>query len=116
MDNKRKLVRLEVGDFLEIQPLDEPGKVYSGKSKDITLMGICFSSKNEWPKGKVLLIDYFIPEELDSVRIKMVVVWSELVDSNAGYFCGGEIIDVQENKQEKFANYYFKKLKERFFI
>ncbi|MFH1505146.1 MAG: PilZ domain-containing protein [Candidatus Omnitrophota bacterium] len=116
MDNKRRLVRLDVGDFLEVQSLNEIGRTYSGKSKDITLMGVCFSSKAEWPRGSVLLIDYFIPEDLDSVRLKMTVVWSELIDADAGYFCGGEIIDIQDNKQGKFANYYFKKLKERFFI
>lgn len=114
MENKRRLIRLNVGDFLEIQPLFEEGKLYKGKSKDFSLMGICFSSQVEWEKGQVLLIDYFIPEELDSVKLKIVVVWSEFIDVENGYFCGGEIIEVEEPKQEKFANYYFKKLQERF--
>ncbi len=110
----RRLVRLSVADFLEIKPLNEVGRICSAKSKNVTLMGICFCSEAEWKKGQVLYIDYFIPEELDSVRLKMVVVWSELIDSDRGYFCGGEIIEVEESKREKFSDYYTKKLRENF--
>ncbi|MBN3040510.1 MAG: PilZ domain-containing protein [Candidatus Omnitrophica bacterium] len=115
MDNKRRLVRLDTGDFLEVHTLNEVGRVCSAKSRNFSLMGVCFSCQNEWQKGQVLLIDYFIPDELDSVRIKMVVVWSEFIGPEVGYFCGGEILDVEEAKQEKFSNYYFKKLQDRFF-
>lgn len=115
MGEKRRLIRLEVGDFLEIRPLNEVGRCLKGKSKNFSLMGVCFASGMEWQKGQVLLIDYFIPEELDSVRLKMVVVWSEFIDSENGYFCGGEVIDVEESKQEKFANYYFKQIRDSFF-
>ncbi len=113
MENRRQLIRLEVGDFLEVKPLNEIGKIYKTKTKNFTLMGVCFTSEVEWKKGQVLYIDYFIPEELDSVRLKMVVVWSELIDSKNGYFCGGKILEVEEKKQEKFASYYYKKLKDR---
>ena len=60
MANERRLIRLEVGDFLEIRPLNENGKVLKSKTKDFTLMGTCFVSEVEWKKGQVLLIDYFI--------------------------------------------------------
>ena len=113
MENRRQLIRLEVGDFLEVKPLNEIGKIYKTRAKNFTLMGVCFTSEVEWKKGQVLYIDYFIPEELDSVRLKMVVVWSELIDSKNGYFCGGKILEVEEKKQEKFASYYYKKLKDR---
>ena len=121
MENKRRLIRLDVKDFLEIRPLNEVGVCAKGalpdigKSTNFSLMGVCFSSEMEWQKGQVLLINYFIPEELDSVQLKIVVVWSEFIDSKNGYFCGGEVIDVEENKQKKFANYYFKQLKDKFF-
>ena len=114
MDNKRRLVRLDAGDFLEIRVLDESGRIAQGKTKNFTLMGICFSCEMEWQNGQVLLIDYFIPDELDSVRLKMVVAWSEFISPEAGYFCGGEIVEIEREKQEKFANYYLKKLQERF--
>lgn len=114
MENKRRLIRLDVGDFLGIRSLDEVGKTYQSKSKDFSLMGVCFSSETEWKKGQVLLIDYFIPSESDSTRLKIVVVWSEFINPEDGYFCGGEIIDIDESEQSKFASYYFKKLKERF--
>jgi len=113
MEKERRLIRLDVGDFLEIRSIEDTEKFYSGRTKDMTLMGICFSSEAEWRKGQVLLIDYFIPEELDSARLKMAVVWSEFIGPDKGYFCGGQIIDVEKEKQEKFANYYFKRLKER---
>ncbi len=115
MENKRRLIRLEIKDFIEIRPLNEVGICIKGQSTNFSLMGVCFSSPRQWQKGQVLLVDYFIAEELDSVRLKLVVVWSELIDSASGYFCGGEVIDVEEAKQEKFANYYFKQLKNRFF-
>mgnify|MGYP001180261173 CR=1 FL=1 len=114
MDNKRRLVRLDVGDFLEVRSLKEAGKTVSAKTKNLSLMGVCFSCQMEWKKGQVLLIDYFIPDELDSVRIKMAVAWSEFIGPEDGYFCGGEIIEVEESKQDKFSNYYFKKLQDRF--
>ena len=88
MENKRLLIRLNVGDFLEIHPLDEVGKICKGKSKNFSLMGICFSSPEEWNKGQVLILDYFIPEELDAIRLKILVIWSEFIDNENGYFCG----------------------------
>ncbi|UCG35196.1 MAG: PilZ domain-containing protein [Candidatus Omnitrophota bacterium] len=115
MNNRRRLIRVEVKDFLQIQPLNEVGKRIQGKARDFSLMGICFASEMEWQKGQVLFIDYFIPEELDSVKLKIVVVWSEFIDPAVGYFCGGEIIDVEEEKQATFAHYYFQKLRERFY-
>lgn len=114
MENRRKLIRLNVGDFLEIRPLDDQQRTYKAKAKDLTLMGVCFSCDAEWQKGQVLLIDYFIPEELDSVKLKMVVSWSEFIDPENGYFCGGEIIDIEAAKEDKFASYYYQRLKERF--
>lgn len=114
MDNRRRLIRLEVSDFLEIRPLNEVATTIKGASKNISLMGICFSSEIEWQKGQLLHIDYFIPDEMDSVKLRVVIVWSELIDSSQGYFCGGEIIKVEQGKEEKFANYYFQKLQERF--
>jgi hypothetical protein len=114
MDNKRRLLRLEVDDFLEVKPLQEVARQVKGYSKNFSLMGICFSSEVEWKKGQLLLIDYFIPEEFDSVKLKVVVVWSELIDDNQGYFCGGEIVSIEKDKEDKFANYYYQKLKDRF--
>lgn len=115
MENKRKLIRLEVKDFLEIRPINELGKTVKAETKNFSLMGVCFSSMIEWKKGQVLHIDYFITDELDSVQMKVVVVWSEFIDYEQGYFCGGEIVDIEPEKQEKFANYYFQKLKDKFF-
>jgi len=115
MKNERRLIRLDVGDFLEIRPLKEVGRCYEGRCKNLSLMGICFSSDVEWKKGQVLYIDYFISEKLDSVRLKMLVVWSEFIDSKDGYFCGGQIIDIDEGKQEEFASYYFERLRKEFF-
>ena len=111
MENRRQLIRLNVGDFLEVRAVEEVGKRSRAKTKDLTLMGICFTCEVEWQKGQVLVIDYFIPEELDSVEIKIVVVWSEFVDPENGYFCGGEIIDVEESKRDKFCAYYQKVVK-----
>jgi hypothetical protein len=111
MENRRKLIRLEVSDFLDIRPLNEVGRCIKGESKNFTLMGICFSSEVEWHKGQVLLIDYFIPQNNDSVKLKIVVVWSEFIDSSKGYFCGGEIAEIEKEKEVIFANYYFQKLK-----
>ncbi|MBU2266365.1 MAG: PilZ domain-containing protein [Candidatus Omnitrophica bacterium] len=103
-----------MGDFVEVRPLNEVGKIYKGKAKDISLMGICFSSDTEWKKGQVLFIEYFIPEELESIQFKLVVAWSEFVGPEQGYFCGGEMLDVEPSKESLFSAYYFKKLQERF--
>jgi len=114
IDRRRKLIRVNAGDFLEIRLLNEVGVCHKCKSKDFTLMGLCFSSQADWQIGQVLAIKYFIPDELEAVGLKMVVAWSELIDAKAGYFCGGEIIEIEKDKQEKFTNYYFRKLKENF--
>ncbi|UCC94569.1 MAG: PilZ domain-containing protein [Candidatus Omnitrophota bacterium] len=114
MNNRRRLIRLDVGDFLEIRPLKEIAKHTKAETKNFSLMGICFSSETEWQKGQVIFIDYFIPEELDSVKLKVAVVWSEFIDTTQGYFCGTEIIEIEEGKGDKFASYYFQKLRERF--
>lgn len=114
MEQRRRLIRLDAADFIEVRTLNEVGKVYQAHAKNFTLMGICFSCELEWQKGQVLLIDYFLPEALDSVRLKMVVSWSEFIGPEDGYFCGGEIIEIEQEKQEQFANYYLKKLQQRF--
>ena len=113
MGNKRQLIRLDVDDFLEIRVLDEQGNVHLARTKNISTMGICFSSQAQFKKGQVLLIDYFVPAELDSIRLKMLVIWNEFIDPSVGFFTGGEIIELEESKKEKFSNYYYKKLNER---
>jgi len=112
MENRRRIIRLEVSDFLAIKPLNEVAKTIKAKTKDLSPMGMCFVSNTQWHKGQVLLIDYYIPEELDSVEIKSRVVWSEFVDTNSGYFCGVEVINVEPGKEDIFYNYYSSKLKE----
>lgn len=114
MNNKRVLLRLDVADFLQIKPINPIDRHIDGRSKDFTLMGICFSSAVEWQRGQLLLIEYFLPEEMESVKIKLVVIWSELIEEDKEYFCGGEIVEIEEGKEGIFANYYFEKLKERF--
>lgn len=114
MNNQRKLIRLETSDFLQIKPLNEVGKIYEADAKDFTFMGICFSSSAEWKKGQVLEIEYFIPGSSMPVKIKMVVVWSEFISSQQGYFCGGQITEIEPENQAQFAHYYYKKLKDRF--
>lgn len=113
MDNKRRLLRLEASDFLQITPLDEVGRVYKADVKDFTFMGICFSSPIEWKKGQVLEINYFCPESNEPVKMKMLVVWSEFVGDQQGYFCGGQVIEIETKYQAQFAHYYYKKLKDR---
>lgn len=112
MATNRRLLRLRVCDFLEVCSLNEVAKSVKATTQDFTPMGICFCSEVEWKRGHVLMIDYFIPEEFESIKLKVAVVWSEFIDTKDGYFCGGEIIEVEQDKQEKFANYYAKKLKE----
>lgn len=113
MDDKRRLIRLEVKDFLQITPLNREANPRPGKSKDITSMGICFSSPVQWDKGEVLFIDYFMRDELESAQIKVEVIWSEFIDSDQGYFCGGQIIEIEPAKEELFANYYSQKIRKK---
>lgn len=115
MQNRRKFLRLEVSDFLQIRPVDEVAKTLKGKSFNLTLMGICFSSEIEWKKGQVIVIEYFMPEGADSVVLKVAVIWSEFISDEEGFLTGAEIIDIDPEKELKFVNYYFLKLKNRFF-
>ncbi len=112
MANNRRLLRLKVCDFLEIRNVNEVAKSVKATARDLTPMGICFSSEVEWKRGHVLLINYFIPEEFESIKLKVAIVWSEFIDTEKGYFCGGEITEVEKGKQEKFANYYARRLKD----
>ncbi|MCM8788088.1 MAG: PilZ domain-containing protein [Candidatus Omnitrophica bacterium] len=112
MENRRKLIRVEVSDFLEIRPLQEVGKKIFTYSKNITPLGICFTSEIEWRKGTVLFIDYFLSDEFDSVKLKTTVVWSEFIDNKQGYFCGAQIIEIEKEKEGKFLKYYQQKLDE----
>lgn len=115
MDNRRRFIRFEVKDFLDIQPLNETARYSKGRTFNLSLMGICFYSEIKWQTGQVLTIDYFIPQELESVKIKVGVVWSEFIDNENGYLAGAQIIQVEKDKESLFANYYFQRLKERFF-
>lgn len=114
MDNKRRLIRLETNDCLQISPLSEVGRIQPADVKNFTFMGVCFCSSVEWKKGQVLEINYFLSETNRSIKMKMLVVWSEFISSRQGYFCGGRIIDIEKENQAQFAYYYYKKLKGRF--
>ncbi|OPX30606.1 MAG: hypothetical protein B1H08_01275 [Candidatus Omnitrophica bacterium 4484_171] len=115
MENRRRFLRFEVKDFLEIRPLNEVAKYTKGQSFNLSIMGVCFFSEAKWETGQVLLIDYFMPQGLESVKLKVVVAWSELIDNERGYLTGTQIIDVEKEKESQFVNYYFQKLKEKFF-
>jgi len=112
MKEQRKLIRLDVSDFLEIRAADS-AKIARSTAVNITTMGICFSSQTEWQKGQILTIYYFIPDELDSVQLTVKVCWNEFVNPKQGYFCGGEIVSVEDDKQEKFVAYYAQRLEDR---
>ena len=115
MKDKRSLIRLDVKDFISIRPLDEVAKhSVEGQTQDITFIGICFISQAQWKKGQVLLIEYFIPGESEAVNLKVVIIWSEFVSSQEGYFSGGEIYDMEGENQESFVRYYFEKLREKY--
>jgi hypothetical protein len=114
MKENRSLLRLDVKDFLEIRPLKEPVGKIKGFSQNISFMGICFFTPLEWQKGQVLVIDYFIAGEQDSVELKVVVSWSEFISSQNGYFCGGQLMNMSGKGQEAFVRYYFTKLKEQY--
>ncbi len=114
MDNKRRFVRFETEDILEIRPLPEVSRKFKAKLKDFSLIGMCFFSDFRWDRGQVLMIEYFLPEENESVKIKAGVVWSELIDDKKGFLVGIEILDIEDKNSAKFTNYYFRKVKETF--
>ncbi|OQX80132.1 MAG: hypothetical protein B6D56_05705 [Candidatus Omnitrophica bacterium 4484_70.1] len=113
MNNRRRFLRLETEDFLKVLPLNEVAREVEGKVFNLSLLGICFSSPVKWEKGQVLLIEYFIPPQLDSIKLKIMIIWSELVKENE-YLCGAQIIDIDHSKEDMFVNYYFHKLKEKY--
>ena len=113
--NRRKFVRFEVEDILEVKPLGEIAKKLRSVSRDLSLIGICFFSDFKWEPGQVLMVEYFLPESLEPVKIKANVVWSEFINDAKGFLVGVEILDVEEKSADKFVNYYFKKVKEKFF-
>ena len=115
IDNRRKFVRFDVEDILEVRPVSEVAKKFKVKSKDLSLIGICFYSDFKWERGQVLVIDYFLPDDYEPVKVKCNVVWSEFVDDHQGFLVGVEILDIDRDSSEKFTNYYFKKVRERFF-
>ncbi|MFH1768274.1 MAG: PilZ domain-containing protein [Candidatus Omnitrophota bacterium] len=115
MDNKRRFLRFEVDDFLRMEAVNEVMRFSDGRCFNLSLMGMCFFSQVEWQVQQGLIIDYFIPDSLDTVKLKVVVVWSELIGEQEGYLTGAEIVAMEEDKETQFINYYFHKLKERFF-
>jgi len=114
-ENNRKFVRFEVEDILELKPLPEVAKKFRATVRNLSLIGICFFSDFKWEKGQVLLMEYFLPEDLEPVKIKSSVVWSEFVSDDKGFLVGVEILDIEQKNADKFINYYFKKVRERFF-
>jgi len=91
-----------------------PGReTVTAACKDISPMGVCFSAPLDCKKDDVLTIDYFLRDEQESVRLTVRVMWSEFVDPATGYFCGGEVLDVEEAKRELFAGYYFQRLRRK---
>lgn len=115
MENRRRFLRFESEDFLEIRPLNEPAKSYKEKAYNFSPLGICFFSSYCWQPGQVLFVEYFIPEEMEPVKFKVNVVWSEFISEKKGFLVGAEIISLEEENSPLFINYYFRKIKERFF-
>jgi hypothetical protein len=115
MENKRKFLRFDVEDILEIHPLGEVAKKFRSLARDFSLIGVCFFSDFRWDRGQVLMMDYFIPDCMESVKIKTCVVWSEFVSDSKGFLVGVEILDIEDKASQKFMEYYFKKVREKFF-
>ncbi len=114
-ENRRKFVRFEVEDILEIRPVSEVAKKFKVRSKDLSLIGICFYSDFKWEKGQVLIVDYFLPDDYEPVKVKCNVVWSEFINDQQGFLVGVEILDIGRENSDKFINYYFEKVRKRFF-
>ena len=104
---------MDVNDFLQVRCLDEPKERLRARSRNLSPMGICFSSDYEWRRNQVLLIEYFLRDDMESVKLKVAVRWSEFIDSERGYFCGGAIYEIERGKEDMFINYYFQQLKDK---
>lgn len=101
MQKQTAIVRVNATDFLEVRPL----KGFVKKEKNLYPIYLCFNSVFEWRKGHVLCIDYFLSDELDSVCIALIVLWSELISTNK-YFIGGQVAEIEEKKKSKFVTHY----------
>ncbi len=112
MENRRRFLRFDTSDFLEIEPLGEPAKI-SAEARNINPLGICFFSPQEFRRGQSLKIYYFIPDQMQPSVLRCSVVWCEYISDEKGFLVGVEISDVEVNP-EGFMRYYFRKIGESF--
>ncbi len=115
MLNKRRFVRFDSDEILEVKPLNDKIKSCKAITKDLSLLGICFFSDFKWEIGQVLEIHYFLSGSLKPVKIKAKVVWSELISDSQGFLVGVEIMNIEDKDAPKFVAHYFKKVKDKFF-
>mgnify|MGYP007109722286 CR=1 FL=1 len=107
-------VKIELRNILDIRALSEVAR-YTKRSDgfDFSTFRVCFCSAIGWKTGQVILMDYFIPANLECVKLKIGVVLSEFVDEKNGYFIGGRIIEVEEGKEGKLLATIFKDIKNK---
>ncbi len=124
MNNKierRRFVRLDVEAKVNFRIKEIDGEQVlseriGGKSKNISVEGICFSSQNQLKIGSKIELEVFLPGS-EPVHMQGEVAWSSPVQpkmgSKAAFDTGVKLLNIQKTDENKFLVYICNKMTER---
>lgn len=97
-DEKRNFVRIPVWFVTNYRVYPRPVEEFKGAiGNNISVGGICFEAREEFPRGVVLEIEIDMPALIHAVRAVGKVAWIKPCADVRYFLVGVEFIDIKRN-------------------
>lgn len=118
---RRRYARLDVNtkvNFMVKGKKEVSTKNLSAISKNISIEGICFTSKNQLKTGDNLQLELFLPAEPEPLLLKGEVKWCRPIDKPEGksptdFEIGVKLHTLKESDESRYMQYVLDKMMER---
>ncbi len=116
---RRKYVRLDAEVKINCVEIKGQKKKIPALTKNISVQGICFTSKKEFKPKTALKVSVFIPHYWKPIQLEGKVVWCRVVKSNkpgasATFDTGVKLLEIEKSNESKFFMYVLDKVVENY--
>ncbi|MBL7084588.1 MAG: PilZ domain-containing protein [Candidatus Omnitrophica bacterium] len=119
---RRRYVRLNVNtkvNFMVKGEKDVSRENLSGLSKNISIEGICFTSKQQLKPGANLQLEIFFPSDPEPLLLRGEVKWCWPIEAPEGkdsvsFGIGVKLYTLKKTDENRYMRYVLDKMMERF--
>lgn len=107
MKEKRRFIRFDIALKVAYILQKEPKIEKLGTTKDVSAGGIQLLTNDKMDPGDKIDLKVFVPEALNPVHLKGIVVWSEDFESHKGlsYSSGIDFVKIEEDNKNTFLKF-----------